>query len=108
MSTLRITRRADGALHVDGDQRGWPDSLTHRLAMAASDSPAPLVVDLFELELEDAAAVAGAVDALRAVAAVRPIKVRHAPHWLAHSLYRVNALGDRLCLEAPREEEPYG
>ena len=110
MSAVFIVRDADGVLHVAGElQRGNADGLGSELLAAAHAAMPPLIVDLFELELDDATAVVAGVEALRALTALGPVTVRHAPHWLAHSLYRINALGqDAITLEAPREEEPYG
>lgn len=107
MSALRVARGGDGVLRVAGElNRANADGFG--AALGAPDGR-PLIVDLFELDLDDAVAVASAVEALRALAAQGPVTVRHAPHWLAHSLYRINALGDRaILLETPREEEPYG
>jgi anti-anti-sigma regulatory factor len=110
MSAVLIVRNGDGELHVAGElHRGNAGNFGAELLASARGVGPPLVVDLFELELDDAAAVVAAVDALRALVALGPVTVRHAPHWLAHSLYRINALGDgAIVLEAPREEEPYG
>lgn len=107
MSAISIVRGEDGVLYVAGDlHRGNAADLGAGLYAAAHAAGSTQVIDLFELELDDAAAVAAAVDALRALGSVT---VRHAPHWLAHSLYRINALrDDAIVLEAPREEEPYG
>lgn len=110
MSAAFIVRDADGVLHVAGELHcGNADGLGSDLLSSAHAAKPPLIVDLFELELDDAAAVVAAVEALRTLAALGPVTVRHAPHWLAHSLYRINALGQNaITLEAPREEEPYG
>lgn len=110
MSGVLIVCRGDGELHVAGDlHSGNAGDFGAELLASARGVRPPLVLDLFELELDDAAAVVAAVDAIRALAAMGPVIVRQAPHWLAHNLYRINALGkDAITLEAPREEEPYG
>jgi anti-anti-sigma regulatory factor len=107
VNTIRIVHGSDGVLYVAGDlHRGNVAEFGTELLASARAARPPLVIDLFELELDDGAAVLAAVDALRALGSVT---VRQAPHWLAHSLYRINALGDdAIVLEAPREEEPYG
>lgn len=107
MSSVRIVEGDDGVLYVAGDlHRGNAADFGAELLAAVRTAGAAPVIDLFELELDDAAAVVAAVDAVRSLGAVT---LRQAPHWLAHSLYRINALGDEaIVLEAPREEEPYG
>lgn len=71
-----------------------------------SREDAPLVLDLEEAELDDAAVVAVLVDHLRQAARrVGAIQVLRPPQVLAHGLYRVGALaGSTLQLIEPREE----
>lgn len=110
MTELHFECGDDGVLAVGGELNR--DNLTGfavALDAAARQASYPLVIDLFGLDLDDAPAVICALDALRGLAARGPLTVRYAPHWLAHSLYRANALGaEAIRLEEPREEEPYG
>lgn len=100
---------ASGVLHIAGElRRDNASTLAAQLSAAAHGADFPLTLDLFELDLEDSVATVYAVNAVRGLRAFGPVIVRHAPQWMAHSLYRVNALSDgMLRLEAPREEEPY-
>lgn len=99
---------AEGVLCVAGElSRTHAADFRAELATAAGAARRPLIVDLFEFDLDDALATVAAVAALRSLAEHEPLVVRHAPQLLAHSLYRINALGT-IRLEAPREEEPYG
>jgi hypothetical protein len=63
-------------------------------------------LDLDDLELCDATAVAEALNALRWLAGRVRLVVRRAPQMLAHALYKAGLLRDgRIVLEAVRDEE---
>ncbi len=66
----------------------------------------PVTLDLTLVDLEDAAVTALLVDALRQTARrVGELKLLRPPQVLAHSLYRVGALGkSTLQLVEPRQE----
>lgn len=68
-------------------------------------------LELAGLEILDAEGVAAAIEAMRLLMQRTPaLTIRHAPHLLSHTLYRVGMLeaGGRLTLVEPRQEEPYG
>lgn len=70
-----------------------------------------LHLELMELDVSDGAAAAMAIDMVRnLLQRCDSLVLHHAPHTLAHTLYRIGMLeaGSRLTLQAPREEEPYG
>ncbi len=72
-----------------------------------SREDAPATIDLEEAELEDAAMVATLVDHLRQAAhRIGTIILLRPPQVLAHSLYRIGALGPRAFIQVvePREE----
>lgn len=68
-------------------------------------------LDLAGLEIHDAAGIGAATEAVRELLQRTPaLTILHAPHLLAHTLYRLGMLapGGRLELVEPRQEEPYG
>jgi len=70
-----------------------------------------LECDLNDLEIIDSEGANAAIDVIRLLLQRTPhLFLRHAPHILAHTLYRIGLLetGSRLTLLEPREEEPYG
>lgn len=70
-------------------------------------SDVPVEVELGSVELEDAAVVALLADGIRKVARrVGLIRLLRPPQTLAHTLYRIGALGPDACIEVldPREE----
>jgi anti-anti-sigma regulatory factor len=70
---------------------------------------ATITLELEDLVLEDGAAVAEAVNALRELGRHTRVVVRHAPQLLAHTLYKTGMLrSQRFELAEPRQEEPYG
>lgn len=68
-------------------------------------------LELAGLEILDAAGSTAAIECIRQLLRCSStLTVTHAPHLLAHTLYRIGMLepGSRLSLVAPRQEEPYG
>ena len=70
----------------------------------------PTIVDLDDVDADDAATVGRIVDELRAAAAKgQRVIVRNCPQMVAHTLYKAGILSrGELELESYREEEPYG
>ncbi|OBS09523.1 hypothetical protein Thpro_021851 [Acidihalobacter prosperus] len=104
-----LRREADGTIALCGelDAAGVP-SLRARLQVLAG-SAAVCRLELATLDLLDAGAVIGMLEAVRSlVSGGADVTLVHAPQTLAHTLYRVGALGQPgLFLVEPREEEPY-
>jgi hypothetical protein len=72
-------------------------------AARAGDGPD---LELGELDLDEGVAVAEAVNAVRALAGLwGPLRLHEAPQMLAHTLYKVGALGPHLVLVDPRSDE---
>jgi ABC-type transporter Mla MlaB component len=68
---------------------------------------APLILDMADADIEDSRVCTMLVDYIRQTAErVGSVQILHAPQILAHSLYRVGALGSRSSIELiePREE----
>lgn len=71
----------------------------------------PRTLELAGLEIPDADGIAVAIEVIRQLLLRTPfLTIAHAPHLLAHTLYRLGILepGGRLSLLEPRQEEPYG
>lgn len=73
-------------------------------------SDSPTIIDLDDVDADDAATVGRIVDELRAAAkGGRRVIVRNCPQMVAHTLYKAGILARReIELESYREEEPYG
>lgn len=75
------------------------------VVLAGRDGTGP-DIDLGELDLDEGIAVAEAVNAVRGLAALwGPVRLLEAPQMLAHTLYKVGALGPALQLIDPRSDE---
>lgn len=107
--SLERTEREGGALLVFSGvlDAGNPGSLSRLIERQAGGAA---FADLAELDLDGAAAVIEAVDAVRAlVGASGRLTLFNSPQVLAHTLYRVGLLeGAALELVDTRQEEPYG
>lgn len=68
------------------------------------------VLELGDLDIADGVACTEAVNLIRHLLAVNThLRIVAAPQVLAHNLYRTGLLqGDRIVLEAMREDEAYG
>lgn len=107
---LRFTTLSDGwAIEGELDRlttaslRSWSEGI-----YAAEGAR---LLELAELEIVDSEAIGAAIDAIRLlVQRTSTLTIAHAPHLLAHTLYRLGMLetGGRLSLFEPRQEEPYG
>jgi hypothetical protein len=75
------------------------------LLAAARRGEGPARLALEALDLDDGVAVALAVDAVRALGRERGVVLVRAPQMLAHTLYKIGAVGSRIALEAPRYDE---
>lgn len=107
---LIFTNRPDGWViegeldrHTVTSLHGWCDGLSTWQQQAS--------LELGGLEILDSEGAAAAVEAIRLLLQrTSALTVLHAPHLLAHTLYRIGMLeaGKKLELVEPREEEPYG
>jgi len=97
--------------HVEGDIDSESAVSLYRWCEGLPVSDTPLECDLSDLEVVDSAGANAAIDVIRQLLQRSPhLFLRHAPHVLAHTLYRIGMLetGSDLTLLEPREEEPYG
>ena len=102
-----VVRETNGAtIRVEGNITALNASafariLEHDVAALALNGGVEL--DRDELELEDGAAVAEAINGIRALLKLGRVIVRHAPQMLAHTLYKTGMLENAgLELIAPR------
>lgn len=96
---------------IDGELDHRNTLVLHAWCEEISELHEPRMLDLAGLEIHDSEGIGAAVDAVRKLLQHTPaLTILHAPHLLAHTLYRIGMLepGGRLELVEPRQEEPYG
>lgn len=99
------SRRIEGELSRDNS------AVLHDWGCRIAATVAIRELDLAGLDIMDAAGIAAAVEVIRMLSTHSPVmSVNHAPHLLAHTLYRIGLLetGSHIVLVDPRQEEPYG
>ena len=101
---IRVEPDGAGGARVGGAL--GPGDAARLRAAAAERGPGVWRLDLDELEIDDGAALAELISALRAVARAGPVELWAAPQMLAHTLYKVGEL-DRgeIRLVEPRSDE---
>lgn len=69
----------------------------------------PRILDLRDVDIDEAADVTHWVERIRREAAAAPLVLRNCPQMLAHTLYKAGLLRSaRIRVESSRQEEPYG
>jgi len=110
-SQLRVTaRRANQAL-IEGDLTASnADEFAGCLLALNPDARGEIRLDLHALDIDDGAAIAVAVNALRQLCArTSKLILIGAPQMLCHNLYRIGLLGgSHLELVDMRQDEPAG
>ena len=107
---LIFTNRPDG-WEIEGELDRHTVTLLHNWCDGLSAQQQQASLELGGLEILDSEGSAAAVAAIRLLLCrISALTVAHAPHLLAHTLYRIGMLeeGGKLQLIEPREEEPYG
>lgn len=110
-SELRVTARRANQLIIEGDLTASnAEQFARGLLALDPDARGEIRVDLRALDIDDSAALAVAVNALRQLCArTSKLILIGAPQMLCHNLYRIGLLGgSHLELVDMRQDEPAG
>lgn len=106
--SLQVVQRPDGVITIEGDLTADnADQFARDLLALVADTSGEIRLDLHGLDIDDGAAIAVAVNALRQLSArAAKLVLIAAPQMLCHNLYRVGLLDGRIELVDMREDEP--
>jgi anti-anti-sigma regulatory factor len=108
---LRVIARRANHASIEGDlTAGNAEQFARSLLALDPDARGEIRLDLRALDMDDGAAIAVAVNALRQLSArATKLTLIGAPQMLCHNLYRIGLLGgSRLELVDMRQDEPAG
>jgi anti-anti-sigma regulatory factor len=106
-----VVQRRESAIIIEGDlTANNADEFAHGLLTLNPDARGDITLDLRGLDIDDGAAIAVAVNAIRQLGArTSKLILIGAPQMLCHNLYRIGLLGGgHLELVDMRQDEPAG